>query len=79
MLAGRSARVHGRQLTSRRGLDKTFNDLRDKRLLTFDQDKLSRVELTAKKQDRRVRPRQRSVADRQAQAAARRRLCKWTS
>jgi uncharacterized protein DUF4340 len=33
------------------GLDKTFNDLRDKRLLTFDQDKLSRVELVAKKQD----------------------------
>jgi len=32
------------------GLNKTFNDLRDKRLLTFDQDKLSRVELTAKKQ-----------------------------
>ena len=32
-------------------LDKTFNDLRDKRLLTFDQDKLSRVELIAKKQD----------------------------
>jgi Domain of unknown function (DUF4340) len=32
------------------GLSKTFNDLRDKRLLTFDQDKLSRVELTAKKQ-----------------------------
>ncbi len=33
------------------GLDKTFNDLRDKRLLTLDQDKLSRVELIAKKQD----------------------------
>jgi Domain of unknown function (DUF4340) len=32
------------------GLNKTFNDLRDKRLLTFDQDKLSRVEFTAKKQ-----------------------------
>ena len=32
------------------GLNKSFNDLRDKRLLTFDQDKLSRVELTAKKQ-----------------------------
>ena len=32
------------------GLNKTFNDLRDKRLLNFDQDKLSRVELTAKKQ-----------------------------
>ena len=28
-----------------------LNDLRDKRLLTFDQDKLSRVELIAKKQD----------------------------
>jgi Domain of unknown function (DUF4340) len=32
------------------GLDKAVNDLRDKRLLTFDSDKLSRVELTAKKQ-----------------------------
>jgi len=33
------------------GLDKNINDLRDKRLLTFDQDKVSRVELNAKKQD----------------------------
>jgi hypothetical protein len=33
------------------GLDKSLNDLRDKRLLRFDQDKLSRVELIAKKQD----------------------------
>jgi hypothetical protein len=33
------------------GFDKTEKDLRDKRLLTFDQDKLSRVELSAKKQD----------------------------
>jgi hypothetical protein len=33
------------------GLDKAVNDLRDKRLLTFDQDRLSRVELVAKKQD----------------------------
>jgi hypothetical protein len=33
------------------GVDKSANDLRDKRLLTFDQDKLSRVELMAKKQD----------------------------
>lgn len=32
-------------------VDKSENDLRDKRLLTFDQDKLSQVELTAKKQD----------------------------
>lgn len=31
-------------------LEKTPNDLRDKRLLTFDSDKLTRVELTAKKQ-----------------------------
>ena len=33
------------------GLDKTAKDLRDKRLLTFDSDKLSRVELEAKKAD----------------------------
>ena len=32
------------------GLDKTSNDLRDKRLLTFDQDKLTRVDLQAKGQ-----------------------------
>jgi len=32
-------------------LDKNSKDLRDKRLLTFDSDKLSRVELTAKKTD----------------------------
>ena len=32
-------------------LGKSLNDLRDKRLLTFQQDKLSRVELLAKKQD----------------------------
>ncbi|MGB9463995.1 MAG: DUF4340 domain-containing protein [Candidatus Acidiferrum sp.] len=32
-------------------IEKSLNDLRDKRLLVFDSDKLSRVELTAKKQD----------------------------
>jgi len=32
-------------------LDKSAKDLRDKRLLVFEQDKLSRVELSAKKQD----------------------------
>ncbi len=32
-------------------LDKSATDLRDKRLLVFEQDKLSRVELAAKKQD----------------------------
>jgi hypothetical protein len=34
---------------SKTSLDKSENDLRDKRLLTFDSEKLSRVELTAKK------------------------------
>ncbi len=33
------------------GLDKNPNDLRDKRLLTFDQDKVTHIELNAKKQD----------------------------
>jgi Domain of unknown function (DUF4340) len=37
--------------TSKTSLDKGAKDLRDKRLLLFEQDKLSRVELTAKKQD----------------------------
>ncbi|HMD41065.1 MAG TPA: DUF4340 domain-containing protein [Candidatus Acidoferrum sp.] len=36
---------------TKNNLDKSAKDLRDKRLLTFDSDKLSRVELAAKKQD----------------------------
>jgi len=36
---------------SKTSLDKSAKDLRDKRLLLFEQDKLSRVELTAKKED----------------------------
>jgi Domain of unknown function (DUF4340) len=36
---------------SKTSLDKSEKDLRDKRLLVFEQDKLSRVELIAKKQD----------------------------
>ncbi|MGH9742070.1 MAG: DUF4340 domain-containing protein [Candidatus Acidiferrum sp.] len=36
---------------NKNNLSKSLNDLRDKRLLIFDQDKLSRVELDAKKQD----------------------------
>lgn len=36
---------------SKNSLDKSAKDLRDKRLLTFETDKLSRVELAAKKQD----------------------------
>jgi hypothetical protein len=35
---------------NKNSLDKSLNDLRDKRLLTFDSDKVSRIELTAKKQ-----------------------------
>jgi hypothetical protein len=35
---------------NKNSLDKNLNDLRDKRLLTFDSDKVSRIELTAKKQ-----------------------------
>ena len=36
--------------STKSNFDKSSKDLRDKRLLAFDQDKLSRVELTAKKQ-----------------------------
>jgi len=36
---------------NKNGIDKTANDLRDKRLLTVDFDKLSQVELVTKKQD----------------------------
>jgi hypothetical protein len=50
MLAG-DPRVYTVASYVKTGLDKSSNDLRDKRLLTFDQDKLSRVELVAKKQD----------------------------
>jgi hypothetical protein len=35
---------------NKNGFDKSADDLRDKRLMTFDTDKVSRVELTAKKQ-----------------------------
>lgn len=50
MLAG-DPRVFTVASFTKTGLDKTEKDLRDKRLLTFDQDKLSRVELASKKQD----------------------------
>jgi hypothetical protein len=42
------ARVFTVASFTRTSVDKTANDLRDKRLLTFDSDKLTRVELTAK-------------------------------
>lgn len=43
-------RVFTMSSSNKTSLDKTPQDLRDKRLLTFDQDKLTRVELNAKKQ-----------------------------
>jgi hypothetical protein len=43
-------RVYALSTSMKTSLDKTWQDLRDKRLLTFDSDKLTRVELTAKKQ-----------------------------
>ncbi len=50
MLAG-DPRVFTVISSVKTGLAKSVNDLRDKRLLTFDQDKVSRLELDAKKQD----------------------------
>ena len=49
-LAG-DPKVYTMSTSTKSSLDKTAQDLRDKRLLTFDQDKLTRVELVAKKQD----------------------------
>ena len=47
---GDDPRVLTMSSSNKTSLDKTPQDLRDKRLLTFDSDKLTRVELTAKKQ-----------------------------
>src|SRR5437899_9546500 len=43
-------RVFALSIYKKTGLDKSANDLRDKRLLNFDSDKVSSIELTAKKQ-----------------------------
>jgi hypothetical protein len=43
-----SSRVYLIATYVKTGLDKTVNDLRDKRLLTFDSDKITRVQLAAK-------------------------------
>jgi hypothetical protein len=48
MLAG-NPRVYTVASYVKTGVDKSANDLRDKRLLTFDQDRLSRVELMTQK------------------------------
>lgn len=50
MLAG-DPRVFSVISSVKSGLSKSVKDLRDKRLLTFDQEKVSRLELQAKKQD----------------------------
>jgi hypothetical protein len=50
MLAG-DPRVFTIASYTKSSLDKTSNDLRDKRLLTVDFDKISQIELVAKKQD----------------------------
>lgn len=47
---GDQPRVVSLMSSTKSSLDKTAQDLRDKRLLTFDSDKLTRIELNAKKQ-----------------------------
>ena len=49
-MAGGDSRLFTMGSSSKTNLDKSYKDLRDRRLMTFDQDKISRVELTAKKQ-----------------------------
>jgi hypothetical protein len=43
-----SSKVYTIPSYAKSGLDKTVNDLRDKRLLTFDSDKITRIDLTSK-------------------------------
>jgi Domain of unknown function (DUF4340) len=49
-MAGGDPRLFTLSTASKGNFDKTSKDLRDKRMMTFDQEKISRVELTAKKQ-----------------------------
>jgi hypothetical protein len=46
-----SSKIYTVASYTRTSVDKSLNDLRDKRLLTFDQNSLARVELTSKGQD----------------------------
>jgi hypothetical protein len=48
-MVGGDSRLFTMSSFNKSSLDKTWKDLRDKRLLTFDQDKVSRVELNTKK------------------------------
>jgi hypothetical protein len=50
-MAGGDPRLFTMSSFNKDSLDKSSKDLRDKRLMTFDQDKISRVELNAKHQD----------------------------
>jgi hypothetical protein len=50
-MAGGDPRLFILSTFNRGNFDKTTKDLRDKRLMTFDQDKISRVELAVKKQN----------------------------
>jgi hypothetical protein len=47
-VAGSDTRVYTIMSYVKTGLDKGLNDLRDKRLMTFDQDKITRIQLAAK-------------------------------
>lgn len=49
-MAGGDPRLFTMGSSNKNSLDKSYKDLRDRRLMTFEQDKISRVELTAKKQ-----------------------------
>jgi len=49
-MAGGDSRLFTMGSSNKNSLDKSSKDLRDRRLMTFEQDKISRVELTAKKQ-----------------------------
>ena len=49
-MAGGDPRLFTMSSSNKSSLDKSYKDLRDKRLMSFDQDKISRVELDAKKQ-----------------------------
>lgn len=48
---GSDPKIYAVSTSVRSSFDKTVNDLRDKRLLTFDSDKLTSIELFAKKQN----------------------------
>ncbi len=56
---GSDPKVYAVSSSTKTSLDKSVNDLRDKRLLTFDSNNLTGVELVSAKNDVRVRKEQR--------------------